>query len=70
MTPSPKYSIGDLIRCTRRSDGRPVWRSPTGIIIGESQRTSWFGKPYIRWYIILKEDGEIIEEVEEYLEVI
>ncbi len=41
-----------------------------GIIIRESDRSNWWGDSYTRWYVILAENGKIVEEVEKYIEPI
>ena len=39
-----------------------------GVIIKESKRTNYWGDTLHRWWWILVENGQMIEEVENYIE--
>lgn len=61
------FSPGDLIQ------GVP-WGSEyvqypmKGIVLGESDRSTFVGDVFVRWYRILTEEGRIVEELERLIE--
>ena len=55
---------GDLVR------GTTSFLSIHGLILCESRRTNEWGTDTYRWWKILDDNGNIVEEVEHYLEVV
>ena len=58
---------GDLV--VGRQEGRsgtPL----TGILLYESPRTNWWGDQQHRWWFVLCHDGLIVEETENYMDVV
>ncbi len=62
-----KFQPGTLVKGVPYAS-EYIQYSMVGIIIRESPRSNWWGDEYTRWYVILGENGKIVEEVEKYLE--
>jgi hypothetical protein len=65
----PRFKSGCLVRGIPYANGY-VQYPLIGIVICESERSNWWGDEYTRWYKILTENGKIIEEVEEYIQLV
>ena len=62
---------GDLVKGKQPYNTRfsgAVITPMTGIIIKESNRTNYWGDTIHKWWWILTENGQMIEEVENYIE--
>ena len=58
---------GDFV--VGRQEGRPG--DPlVGIVLYESPRTNWWGDDANRWWYVLCENGKVIEETENYMDVV
>ena len=62
--------VGDLVRGEMWEGWVGPSRSMTGIIVRESPRSNSWGDEDHRWWVVLCEDGKLIEEVENYMELV
>lgn len=67
--PTPLFKEGDLVAGVPYAS-EYVQHPMRGIILGESDRSNWWGDTYTRWYRILADNGKIVEEIEKYLDAI
>lgn len=60
---------GDLVRCRRWEGWAEPGISTIGIIVRESPRTNSWGDENYRWWVVLCGNEKLIEEVENYMEL-
>ena len=62
--------VGDLVRGKVWPDFTGPSRLVIGIIVRESPRTNWWGDERYVWWVVVCDDGKLIEETENYMELV